>query len=668
VEADGSTPIAGASVTMSRDGQPFQAAGTTNASGVLSIANVVAAAFTVRASDGQGLLGEVSDDVTAAEDGTTVDVSILGSGVGGVVEGTLFGVDGITPLPDDDANSVYVELLDADGGLLDATYASAHYSLSGSTAVGEQFVVRAHAPHDFNEVIDATGQFTRRSDRVTRDLTVPVGVVTGTINFSDQLPVPHPNVILRRVDPFFDQTFFATRVDENGNFGVVVPDTGEYVLTAQDPVSGLTATVPIVVLAATAVTDYGTLVLPQGMSVFGAVNDHLEVPVPEATIGLTTSTGPELLYSTQAFDGFFFFPYAIPFAPYQLQACESAGVSCGRSDGTFSNADVVLSGPGAVSGTFLTSAGDPVSHDVEVSIYQWDYEGPLSQVFTADQPAPGGTFDIPGIPSGPVVVLARDPQTGDVGIAGGHAVPDSSTIIDVQLGTAVEFQGTALDLFSDVFAVDLLCDGQMAGGGTGGIPAVEGGQRLELFVDHFSSGQFPCRPYAASQEGGRRITLDGHRASRSGLRLSRDIYAPANAAFTRYVEVLENPLPVDVTVRVRISGTVATANPFANLFETGVFVMDGSSERANVGFVFNDWSFALGTTLAAVVDRQYTYEWTVTIPAGETRRLLHYVVQTAPGSFSDLMWQLTDPLTVPDALTGLSPEEIASIVNFVIQP
>jgi hypothetical protein len=247
-------------------------------------------------------------------------------------------------------------------------------------------------------------------------------------------------------------------------------------------------------------------------------------------------------------------------------------------------------------------------------------------------------------------------------------LPDSSVAVDVQLGTAVEFNGAPLDLVSDVYAVDLLCDGRIAGGGVEGVPSVTGGQGLELFVSDFSTGRFPCRPYAASDLDGRHITLDGHRTNRSGLRVSRKIHAPADAAFTRYLEVLENPLPVDVTVRVRIDGSVASMSPFVPVLDqTVAFIMDGFSQRAGVGLVFGDWSAALAD--ASVNWSQYAYEWHVTIPAGETRRLLHYFLQAPAGQFSPaLLWELTAPANVPGALDGLTAEELASIVNFTIQP
>jgi hypothetical protein len=184
---------------------------------------------------------------------------------------------------------------------------------------------------------------------------------------------------------------------------------------------------------------------------------------------------------------------------------------------------------------------------------------------------------------------------------------------------------------------------------------------------NFGGSEFPCRPYS---RGGfnRSLTLEGSRGDRSGLRVSRKIYTPFDGEFTRYLEVLENPLDVDVTVRVRIAGSFTTFNPVLAQSETGAFVMDGSGAAAGVGFVYKGFSDESVPAEFTLNGPRYAYEWVVTIPAGETRRLLHYFVQAPAGEFSsDLVFNLVDPTSVSGALDFLTDQELASIVNFVIQ-
>jgi hypothetical protein len=65
---------------------------------------------------------------------------------------------------------------------------------------------------------------------------------------------------------------------------------------------------------------------------------------------------------------------------------------------------------------------------------------------------------------------------------------------------------------------------------------------------------------------------------------------------------------------------------------------------------------------------EYQYEWILTVPAGQTRSLLHFVVQgpasgaAAVASQASSLAALSDPLV----LTGLTAAEKASIVNFII--
>ena len=152
--------------------------------------------------------------------------------------------------------------------------------------------------------------------------------------------------------------------------------------------------------------------------------------------------------------------------------------------------------------------------------------------------------------------------------------------------------------------------------------------------------------------------------------MSRKIYTPFDGEFTRYVEVLENPLPVDVTVRVRIAGSLTTFDPFATTeSDTAAFIMDSSGAAAGVGFVYKGFSDQSVPAAFTLNGPRYAYEWVVTIPAGETRRLLHYFVQAPVGVFSsDLVFNLVDPTSVSGALDFLTEQELASIVNFVIQP
>ena len=133
---------------------------------------------------------------------------------------------------------------------------------------------------------------------MTQDLSLKVGVVSGTVQFPWGGRVSFPNAIFSRALPFFTETLFATRVDDQGRFGIVVREAGDYVLTVQDPNSGLSTIFPVSVVDATQVTDVGLISLPETMSVGGQVTDHTGEVVANATVGLTSSVGADLVYTT----------------------------------------------------------------------------------------------------------------------------------------------------------------------------------------------------------------------------------------------------------------------------------------------------------------------------------------------------------------------------------
>jgi hypothetical protein len=57
----------------------------------------------------------------------------------------------------------------------------------------------------------------------------------------------------------------------------------------------------------------------------------------------------------------------------------------------------------------------------------------------------------------------------------------------------------------------------------------------------------------------------------------------------------------------------------------------------------------------------------VTLAAGQSAALLHYVVPAAPGDVAAAQQRAEALVTLadPEALQGLSPEELALIVNFI---
>jgi hypothetical protein len=181
--------------------------------------------------------------------------------------------------------------------------------------------------------------------------------------------------------------------------------------------------------------------------------------------------------------------------------------------------------------------------------------------------------------------------------------------------------------------------------------ALEGGAALDTF---------PCVPYGQllSASGGTIYPkLNAGYLSGTGLQVSRQIYVSTNGSFTRYLEVLTNPSSsVAVTVRVRISGAMASGTPTltqppGSNFNMYAVFNDGG---AGLGLVFRGTGSNLTNATPNVVSgrRTYSYDWVVTVQPRQTRRL-----NLASGLAA---------LSIPEAVAGITPTEKSSVVNFHI--
>jgi hypothetical protein len=221
----------------------------------------------------------------------------------------------------------------------------------------------------------------------------------------------------------------------------------------------------------------------------------------------------------------------------------------------------------------------------------------------------------------------------------------------------------------------LHCDGTVDGGP--GLTAFTT-STLQMFAPAGGAARdtFPCVPYAILDfsSGALFPTLDAGYRTGTGLQVSRQIYVSSTGLFTRYLEVLTNPSPVAVSVRVRISGAIASGTPPPPLTRspsqngnTYAVFYDGGG----LGLVFGGAGAAVGATPNVAFERRtFSYDWVVTVEPNQTLRLMHFVVQsgagdtqtnTAANAASGLA-----TLSNPETLAGMTPEEKSSVVNFHI--
>jgi hypothetical protein len=345
--------------------------------------------------------------------------------------------------------------------------------------------------------------------------------------------------------------------------------------------------------------------------------------------------------------------------------------------------NLAIGQPGSVSGTVFGDGG-AVFGSADISLFNRDYSGPVypggfsKRVFGGSD----GRYSSDNLPAGSYTVTTQDYASHRAGIATGVLSPGGTSTIDVTLGNAAILP-LILDGATNGFRYDIACDGSLLYGGQpalGKLAFYGGASILSVSAGPNGTGAtafLGCYDVGRLATNNRGVTLENGTIDAVGVDIVRKIFVPEGAEFGRYLEVLTNRTSVDLTVRLGMFGRLAMSESDTSLAvrpaDTGNTVSvfeDASASQPSVGFVFagqNAPVAALPTTIATG-NSSFKYEWVVTVPAGQTRSILHFVVQgpasgaAAVGTQSFALAALTDP----NALAGLTAEEKASIVNFVI--
>lgn len=679
LQAD-NTPLAGAEV-ITQDSTGTSLTGTTDVNGNVTVTGVATGSFVANATK-NGFAGSTRTNITAAQLGTTVSVTVMAPFVGSV-SGTIFAADSQTPIP-----LAPVQLIDATSGAglgITTADSTGHYQFINVPAGRGGFYVRAQSPQNATIAVSQPGAFAANGDQIIVNLSLPISVVKGAVVFADNSPVPSPTVSLVANG----QTFIPVFTDASGNYVILSVPPGNFTISATDSPSGLTTTISSQVLANTSVTVVN-LTLPPSGAITGHVLDSTGALLASAPVSLSGMQTPFDRFTSTDAAGSFRFDH-VPLDAFLVQATDAKNVAATTTIGYLTTAgqissfDLTLPALGTVTGTVFAADGVTPVANANVAVQNFDSTGaeaPLFPTFLVTDA--NGNFQIQGVPAGNVLVSAFDPANPDSdGRIDGMLTTAQPATINVTLANAFSFFipsfRAKLLTGTDGFRYDLDCDGEVDSGGTtdGVLKAFSGGFVLSVngtFAGSAFGGAYPCYVAVPADPSGRGLTYSS--VGYGSLRVSRKAFVPDVGGFVRYLEIFSNPTSAPIKAAVELSSflccgpengtTIATAPQ-----DTGnTYALTNANNSATLGFVFSGTSPSVPPTSTNFVNGRnfLSYRWDITVPAGQTMILMHFGIQHDPADFSGAQNQANAlvNLTDPNALTGMSDTEKSEVVNFTV--
>lgn len=610
---------------------------------------------------------------TIADDGDTVELN-LAMPVS-VIKGTVTFHDG-APVP---YPSVYVTQPGAEG---DNTFYSSgedeqgHFTVYGP-AVGD-FVATTQSS-EFGLTASVNGNVADISVPVVLNIALPpTGTVTGRVlrrgAVGSTVGVPSARVRMTTEGGSF-QREADTDADGRYTFERVVP--GPLTFEAEETNSPGLIGRATATLATTGETVVVNITLPDSGTVAGTVfRPDGTTPAAHASVVITSLSLSYERSTTADANGVYRFA-GIPLGPFSLQAVDASQFPYvyGWRGGELADvggqvaADITTLAARAVDGRVLRADGTPVA-GAQVRVRGIAGSGPFGSFNNYVATDADGRYAVAGVPVGLVRVSAVDPVDYNVvGVAEATLTETSLSDLDVTLGNAFRWPFN-LD-GADGFRYDLSNNGEMNAGGT-----PDGASRSYFGAYYLVLNGVYFQPYfeeGTSEEGGRQARVGTF--GMSGLYVTRKVFSPAGGGFARYLEVLTNPTDADITVQLRadhhlssydttrvVVAPSATGNRYA--------VTDGGANAVNPALAFVFAGPGAAAVAARFTDESYyqTYSWSVTIPAGQTRALMHFAVQRAAADAAGAQAQAEAlvNLTDPRALDHLSAAERSQVVNFQI--
>lgn len=634
--------------------------------------------------------------VTGVQTGTTTVTATLGSlnisastsvVSSQIYQGYVYAADGQTPVP-----SQYVQIYDtASGSLLGSasTDADGFYQTTGNAPGSQGLTVQATMECS-GKAISAVGT-ANGGQPITVNLTLPLAIVQGSATFYDGTPVADADILLTADQTCYGDAAFITiaHADANGNY-VAMPEltVSPFTVYAQDGPSGLMAGTGAAVTSLSSPVTVNVNLPPTG-TVTGSVFDSSGNPLTQGGVDLYSSiTEYEKNFAISGGNSYGFSQvpvgtFVVTASPTaELSNTQGAAVGALATGGQQVSLNVSLQPTSSVAGTVFASDGVTAVPSATVAVENPALGGGIADYYNRFSADANGNFSLANIPVGPIRVAVTAPDDSTSGITAGTLSQSGSLTINPTLGNAF-----TLDPFSTVrynlddsngFVFDLDCVGEPeAGAGLsysgGAFPYINGG-----YVP------YDCElgDAALIDQAGRQLTFgprplagDLATASQSAIQAGRKVFVPTNGGFARYLEILTNPLNTPVTVTFEVDSYLASidtalaVDPSTTGQTFAVVVSPSKPNFETLGYVFGGGAPVRTTSGLSLWQAAFTYKWAVTIPANQTIILMHFLIQRSPGDVAGATSQAQAlvNLSDPAALTGMTDQEKAEVVNFNVQ-
>ena len=659
---------------------------TTDGLGAFTFNNVTPGTISVHSSNPAGLQGIGNGALSLAGQTIQVNVALVAAGS---LSGTVFLGDGHTPAA---GFKVTLSSNPLFGSATTVTDANGQYHYN-TVAIGGFTVYVANAAN--GDQGQASGQIQTNGQARTINVTMNgFGTLLVKVVNAAQTPVIGAAVTMQNQSI---GTRYSAVSDSTGTATFTNVFAGGFYLTATDPVTRLNNYLYDTLTAAA--TQNVTIQLNAAGTIQGIVyNPDGVTPVAGATVYASGPSGTKT--ATTPADGSFSFPSQL-LGYYSIYVIDAAGVLRAndsqlqlQSNGDILNHNLVFLGAGTVTGRVLNTDGSLAQNYGLVVSSQNPVIGRSSNLSTGGD----GRYTALEVPLGKFTATVTGLPSGQIGFATGTVSADKQTVtVDIQITTNTVTLPLVLQ-DADTFPYGIDSYGQLYGNqGTNAINSL--GQISwiqEGSYYSFGSGS----PITAIQSlNGQQIELSEQ--SVGSLGVTRKVYVPSTGYFARQLDTFQNTTNAAVTINLGLrgqdhyttsgsAGTYTTSSGTSTLnAATQWYISDDDAgtlpypqSQPSLSSILQGPGAPVGMTSITsttpsgfygspghYVDYSYAVsamQWNnIVIPANGSVSFLRFYTQESSQATAATASQRLVQLP-PEALTGLTSQDLASVINFVI--